>query len=325
MSAETQAPVAEPIFDPEKIGASIDAVNKLVMPITKPILRGVQYGETLSLVRGQGMEKDGVRDYIPGDDPRHIDWNLTARHPQGTFQIRERYRDITPSLWVVSDSLKAQNEVNPGYFSKQQLALSIGTAMILLAQKEGMPRTFVGVNEHEEIITGKTPTSGRKSVMHIGKQMMNLANNASMDVIEQDRKSLSGAISRVAKVATESLVVVVSDFRDALTADDAENGWKKPMQQLRHNGNDIIAIQLISPWDSEMPDDIRKLKTTSGTHFVTKKIRARFAELEREQQATTEATLKGVGAAHIKIKADEAKWLTSLHRQLRKAGKRKHF
>ena len=36
-------------------------------------------GEYRSAFRGQGMEVEEVRPYLPGDDVRHIDWNVTAR------------------------------------------------------------------------------------------------------------------------------------------------------------------------------------------------------------------------------------------------------
>jgi uncharacterized protein (DUF58 family) len=47
-------------------------------------------GQYRSAFRGQGMEFDQVRPYVPGDDIRHIDWNVTAR-TQSPFvkQFRE--------------------------------------------------------------------------------------------------------------------------------------------------------------------------------------------------------------------------------------------
>ena len=36
-------------------------------------------GEYVSTFKGRGMEFDSVREYVPGDDIRSIDWNVTAR------------------------------------------------------------------------------------------------------------------------------------------------------------------------------------------------------------------------------------------------------
>ena len=36
-------------------------------------------GNTESVFKGRGVEFEEVRPYVPGDDVRHIDWNVTAR------------------------------------------------------------------------------------------------------------------------------------------------------------------------------------------------------------------------------------------------------
>ena len=49
-------------------------------------------GEYQSAFKGRGMEFDSVREYVPGDDPRHIDWMVTARlgHPYIKTYSEER-------------------------------------------------------------------------------------------------------------------------------------------------------------------------------------------------------------------------------------------
>ena len=50
-------------------------------------------GQYLSAFRGRGIEFDEVRPYVPGDDVRHIDWNVTAR--TGDLHIKEFLEIIT--------------------------------------------------------------------------------------------------------------------------------------------------------------------------------------------------------------------------------------
>ena len=38
-----------------------------------------QPGETLSTLKGQGIEFEDIRPYLPGDDLRHVDWRVVAR------------------------------------------------------------------------------------------------------------------------------------------------------------------------------------------------------------------------------------------------------
>ena len=57
-------------------------------------------GDYRSAVRGQGMEFEDIREYYPGDDVRHIDWNVTARTGQPFIKVFREERQRTVILLV---------------------------------------------------------------------------------------------------------------------------------------------------------------------------------------------------------------------------------
>ena len=57
-------------------------------------------GEYRSMVRGRGMEFEEVRNYVPGDDVRHIDWNVTARTGEPHVKVYREERQNTLMLAV---------------------------------------------------------------------------------------------------------------------------------------------------------------------------------------------------------------------------------
>ena len=59
---------------------------------TRKVVNDVLAGEYGSVFRGRGMEFDEVREYMPGDEIRSIDWNVTARtgHPYVKRFVEER-------------------------------------------------------------------------------------------------------------------------------------------------------------------------------------------------------------------------------------------
>lgn len=57
-------------------------------------------GEYRSAVKGQGMEFEEVRQYVPGDDVRHIDWNVTARTGEAHIKVFREERQVTVLLVV---------------------------------------------------------------------------------------------------------------------------------------------------------------------------------------------------------------------------------
>ncbi len=57
-------------------------------------------GDYRSAVRGQGMEFEDIREYVPGDDVRHIDWNVTARTGEPFLKVYREERQVTVLLVV---------------------------------------------------------------------------------------------------------------------------------------------------------------------------------------------------------------------------------
>ena len=57
-------------------------------------------GDYRSAVRGRGMEFEEVRAYVPGDDVRHLDWNVTARTGEPFVKIFREERQVTVYLLV---------------------------------------------------------------------------------------------------------------------------------------------------------------------------------------------------------------------------------
>ncbi len=69
--------------------------------VSRRELAGALAGEVRSRLRGRGMEFAGIRPYLPGDEVRLIDWNVTAR--TGTPHIRLYQEERSRTLTLVAD------------------------------------------------------------------------------------------------------------------------------------------------------------------------------------------------------------------------------
>lgn len=310
----------QPLFDPSRPGASLQQLQQLVLPIRSQILSGLVSGETQSNAKGQGYERDDVRDIEPDDEYHHVDQVLTAQHPEHTPQVRTHFRDITPSLWLITDSMRGHNSVNPGYFSEQDLALSVGGAVLLMAQQEGMPSTMLGINDREQVRSSEVPFHGRKNVLQIGKTLVRLAQDFELTP-ESEQKNLSQLLEHAAQRATQSVVVVVSGFRDNVDPSNDPDSWKQPMQRLRQQGNDILALELTNPWDFELPEKVSRFTLSDRIAFVGKREAQRLPQIYRDnakkQQSAIDETIAQARAAHIKLSTSDPRWFTSMYRQLK--------
>lgn len=65
------------------------------------LANGMRSGTFKSLYRGQGVEFNGVREYLRGDDVRAIDWNVTARMGKPFVKIFEEEREL--DVFIVID------------------------------------------------------------------------------------------------------------------------------------------------------------------------------------------------------------------------------
>lgn len=317
MAHDTLTPAAEPLFEPGNAGASLHRIERLVVPIRENLLRGVFPGDVMSPSRGAGSETVTVRDWEPGDEYRSVGHKETAKHPEHTPQVRVTQADIIPSLWLVTDAPQGHNQPKFGEFSKQELGLSVGAAMLLLATRESMPIAMLAINNDQEVLTSRIPAGGRQNTSNIGQSLDGLAQIFDLTA---KKKPLSGLLSAAASLATKNVVVVVSDFRDTLRPDDVNYGWEKPLQDLKSRGNDIIAVEVTNPADFEIPSNASRFTVFGGVSWLSRREAQRVADIYKEeapkQQAAIKAALSGVGAAHVELSTAEPKWFTSLHAQL---------
>ena len=65
---------------------------------TRGLSKQIFSGEYHSAFKGRGMAFSEVRDYMPGDDIRNIDWNVTARYNHPYVKVFEEERELTVML-----------------------------------------------------------------------------------------------------------------------------------------------------------------------------------------------------------------------------------
>ena len=131
----------------------------------------------------------------------------------------------------------------------------------------------------------------------------------------QDPEALAGALRRAGKLAGQpGLVVVISDFRD-------QQAWERPLGSLRVR-HSVLAVEIVDPREAELPSvgHLTLVDPETGAHIQVntsrRRIRERFAELERERRQTVAKELRRLRVRHAVLSTDQD-WLVELGRQLR--------
>ena len=107
---------------------------KRIQFVTGRQVADVMAGAYLSVFKGRGMEFDEVRPYVPGDDVRTIDWNVTARTGEPFVKRYVEERELT--VMLLCDVSQSQ-DFGSGKRSKLEAAVELCALLALSAVDNG--------------------------------------------------------------------------------------------------------------------------------------------------------------------------------------------
>lgn len=113
--------------------ASLVAAGDLSL-IARIVLDGFMFGAHPSRLQGSGVEFSQYRSYMPGDDPRRLDWRLFARSDR--YYIRESEADTSVTVRIVLDTSESMRHEEGGV-SKLTCARMLAATLALLAYRQG--------------------------------------------------------------------------------------------------------------------------------------------------------------------------------------------
>ena len=199
-------------------------------------LDGRLQGDYRTLFRGTGVDFTDLREYEPGDDLRHIDWNVTAR--MDTPYVREYVEDREVTAWLLLDR-SASMGFGPVHRQKSLVLAEIATTLAHVLVRGG---NRVGAVLLDGRVHAIPPGHGRNQVLRISQALLRPAAPAEGHDVT-DLGVLLRAATGVAR--RRSLVVVVSDFI-------TQPGWERHLSLLTRR-HDVVAIQVTDPRESELP------------------------------------------------------------------------
>jgi uncharacterized protein (DUF58 family) len=201
---------------------------------TSSIVNSVLSGAYSSTFKGRGMEFSEVREYVPGDEIRSIDWNVTARHGVPYVKKFIEERELTVILMVDASSsgdFGSQGEM------KGEVMATISALLAFSAIKNNdRVGLLIFTSQVEKFIP---PQKGKKHVLRVIRELLYFKP-------KERGTDLAGAIEYLNKILKRRAVVfLVSDFE---TGD-----FEKPVKLLQRR-HDSVAITVWDPREREMPD-----------------------------------------------------------------------
>jgi len=256
-------------------------------------------GRHASRMRGRGLDFEELRDYLPGDDPRTIDWKVTARTGKAHVRVFTEERD-RPALFVVDQRMSMF--FGTRLFMKSVTAAHVAAAGAWRVTGQGdRVGAVVFDDTHAEDVR---PHRSKQTVLRILHAIVEKNRALRADAAASpDPGMLNQVIEGVSRTVTHDyLVVIVSDFDGA----DAET--TRMVSRLAQH-NDVLAVPVYDPARTQLPDRGRLVVSDGELHVeldVGKaSTRRRLMEMADERLASVMAWQRDLGVPVLPLSTGE--------------------
>ncbi len=134
---------------------------------TNRLVNDTMVGAYLSHFKGRGMDFEELREYIPGDDVRDIDWNVT--HRLGRVFVK-RFREERELTAVLAVDVSASSQFGSASRTKREFACEIAATLAFSAAKNGDKVALLLFTDEVELFV--PPRKGRRHILRIVRELL---------------------------------------------------------------------------------------------------------------------------------------------------------
>lgn len=248
-------------------------------------------GQYLSVFKGRGVEFAEVREYIPGDDVRSIDWNVTAR--TGRTHVRE-YQDERELTVILACDLSGSQFFGTGAKLKQEITAEIAALLAFSALRNNDKVGLLLFTEGAERYW--PPKKGRTHILALIRDLLAFKPKKRGTRLAESLDTLNRLLKR------RSIVFLISDFQD--------HGYEKALRMtgLKH---DAIGLVIEDPRESELPAlpawIAMEDPETGERAFIpaaSSAVRRKLKESHQSRKEELERLFRSAGMDYVRIQTD---------------------
>jgi uncharacterized protein (DUF58 family) len=259
---------------------------------TRGLSNNIFAGQYQTAFKGRGMAFSEVREYQYGDEPRDIDWNVTARMNKLYTKVFEEERELTVMLLVdISNSLNFGTSVCMKRDMVTEIAATIAFAAIENNDKVGL---MFFSDRIEKFIP---PKKGRKHILYLIRELIDFEPESNATNISVPLEFLMGAVKKRCTAFLMSDFIDDNDYKNALT--------------IANRKHDLVAIQVYDKRMEELPDTglMKVLDAETGQSIYldtsSKAVRTAHRRWFEENRSRIKDTLTRSRVDSISIRTDQ--------------------
>jgi uncharacterized protein (DUF58 family) len=257
----------------------------------RSVVEGFLHGLHRSPFIGFSVEFASHHEYVPGDDPRHINWKLYAR--QHRLYVKEFDGDTNLNLYVLLDVSGSMACANRGR-SKLEYAATLAAALAHLAIRQ---HDAAGVTLFADGVVGNLPP---RASAHQEQEILALVASVAPKAPTDAGKAIHQAAELCRK---RGLVAVISDCFDELPR------ILDGLDHLLFVKHEVVLFQVLDPWERDLPLEgnvrFRDLETGETLTTLSEGVRDSYRRAVREWLAELDRECLSRGIDRVELTTDD--------------------
>src|SRR5438132_11740225 len=260
-------------------------------------------GAYLSHFKGRGMDFEELREYIPGDEVRDIDWNVTYRMGR---PFVKRFREERELAVVIAMDISASSAFGSLRRSKREFAAEIAGTLAVSAARSSDKVALLLFSDQAELYL--PPRKGRRHILRLIREMLFFEPKHSGTKIPAALAFLNHVLHR------RSLVFLLTDFLHSFgTPEASPTAGRDTVQEigLTNARHDLVCLHLHDPRESLLPAaglltiedaETGELLEMDSTRAA---VRERFARTNAQRLAELDRALRRAGVDTLRFSTAE--------------------
>tara|TARA_B100000700_G_scaffold331789_1_gene468763 strand:- start:8811 stop:9707 length:897 start_codon:yes stop_codon:yes gene_type:complete len=191
------------------------------------IVEGFLSGMHRSPYFGQSVEFLQHREYVPGDDLRHVDWKVWAR--QDRLYVKQFEEDTNLRCTMVVDVSRSMQYGN-GTLNKYEYAATIASSLAYLVLQQ---QDAVGCITFDEKVRMRIPIRSKRNHIHSVIESLNVETPRDKTDVYDVLRTITETVPR------RGMIVLVSDLLGDV------DGILKGLKLLRQRGHDVLVFHVM--------------------------------------------------------------------------------
>lgn len=198
--------------------------------VARLVVEGFITGLHKSPYHGFSVEFAEHRQYMPGDEPKHIDWKIYGKTDR--YYIKQFEEETNLKSYIILDASRSMAYSSNGKMSKLEYASYVAAALSYLMVQQ---RDAVGLTVYDEKVRIHMPPHASKSYLKAILKQLELTEGS-------NKTGTAASLHQIAeRIKRRGLVIILSDLFDK------PNEVATALKHFRHKKNEVIVMQILDP------------------------------------------------------------------------------